>query len=245
MLLIPAIDLKEGKVVRLAKGDFTKLEEFDIDPVEAAIKFAKDGAKWIHTVDLYGALEGRFKEVNLDVVKKIVSEVSKYSVNVEFGGGIRSFQDIKKVFDYTNVSRIILGTLALEDTDFVKKAVLEYKERIAVSVDAKNTVLVKKGWKEESKKDINNFLKELENCGLKTLIYTNITKDGMMQGPDFQGIENILSSTKIPVIASGGVSSIEDIKKLKELESQGLCGVIVGKAIYKGKIDLKQALKIC
>jgi phosphoribosylformimino-5-aminoimidazole carboxamide ribotide isomerase len=135
--------------------------------------------------------------------------------------------------------------LALEKIDFLKKVLTNYPDKIAVSLDAKNNIIVKKGWAKQSKKDIGSFLKELEKMGLRLLIYTNITKDGMLEGPDFKRIEGVLRLTKIPVIASGGVSDLEDIKKLKKLESKGLCGAIVGKAIYKGRIDLREAISKC
>ncbi|MDD5005930.1 MAG: 1-(5-phosphoribosyl)-5-[(5-phosphoribosylamino)methylideneamino]imidazole-4-carboxamide isomerase [Candidatus Omnitrophica bacterium] len=244
MIIIPAIDLKEGKVVRLTQGDFDKVEEYKLDPVETARYFSICGAEWIHVVDLEGAKKGKIQKKSIVVLEKIIKEVNKYGVCVQFGGGIRSLKDVEDIFK-AGASRVVLGTLALDNIKFLKKALADYADKIAVSLDAKNRVIVKKGWTQNSKKDISIFLQELETLGLRTLIYTNIMKDGMLNGPDFKGIENILKLTEIPVIASGGVSGPEDIKKLKKLESKGLCGVIVGKALYKGKIDLKEAIKLC
>ncbi len=246
MFIIPAIDLKDGKVVRLTQGDFKRLEEFAVKPIEAAIKFAKAGAKWIHVVDLYAALgEKRTPEQkvkNLGVLKEIVREVAKFNVKVQFGGGIRSPGYIENLLD-TKVSRLILGTLPQESIHSLRAIIKKYGDKIAISLDAKNSILYKQGWTESSKIEMKTFLQDLKNCGVKLLIYTNIAKDGMLKGPDFEGIKNILSLTDIPIIASGGVSSLDDIKKLKQLEPRGLCGIIIGKAIYKQTIDLAEAIR--
>jgi len=244
MFVMPAIDLKNGKIVRLTQGDFDKVEEYKLDPVETARYFATCGAKWIHVVDLEGAKKGKIQKKSVGVLRNITKEVSKYGVCVQFGGGVRTLKDIKDIFK-AGASRVILGTLALEKTNFLKKVLADYREKIAVSLDAKNSIIVKKGWTQKSKKGIRGFLKELEKLGLRLLVYTNITKDGMLKGPDFKRIEDVLKLTKIPVIASGGVSSLADIKRLKNLDDKGLYGVIVGKAIYKGRIDLKEAIKSC
>jgi phosphoribosylformimino-5-aminoimidazole carboxamide ribotide isomerase len=241
MLIIPAIDLIDGKVKRLTRGDFAQQEEYNVDPVEKAKEFAKAGAKWIHVVDLYGALKGHFKLENLSVLKKIVQKVHRYDTSVQFGGGVRSKEDIECILK-TKASRVILGTLPQESLSSLRNILKDYGDKIAISLDAKKSILYKQGWTESSTVEIKTFLQYLENCGVKLVIYTNISKDGMLQGPDFEGIKNILSLTKIPVIASGGISSLEDIKELKKL---GVYGIIIGKALYKGKIDLKEALKLC
>ena len=236
MQIIPAIDLKDGKVVRLTQGDFNRVEEYDLDPVKKAKEFKDSGAEWLHVVDLEGALNGRFQPENIPILKRIAKKVG---IKVQFGGGVRNIADVQTILDY-GVSRVIVGTLSQENINFVKEAVKKFGDKFSVSIDAKNNILYKRGWSESSKVEMGVFLKDLESCGVKMLIYTNISKDGMLQGPDIEGVKNILSLTKIPLIASGGISSLEDIKKLKELN---VWGVIIGKAIYKGKIDLKEAIK--
>jgi len=241
MQIIPAIDLKDAKVVRLTQGDFGQAEEYGLDPVEVAKGFAECGVKWIHVVDLYGALEGRFRIENLEVLKKITREVKKYGVSIQFGGGVRSIADIQTIIDY-GASRVIVGTLPQENMDFTREAVKKYGDKFVVSLDAKNKIVYKRGWSESSKVEMDVFLKKLEDCGVKLLVYTNIAKDGMLKGPDFAGIKDVMSLTKILVIVSGGVSSLEDVKKLKEMN---VYAAIIGKALYKGKIDLKKAAELC
>ncbi|MDD5618163.1 MAG: 1-(5-phosphoribosyl)-5-[(5-phosphoribosylamino)methylideneamino]imidazole-4-carboxamide isomerase [Candidatus Omnitrophica bacterium] len=241
MQIIPAIDLKDGKIVRLTQGDFGKAEEYALDPVQTAKNFAESKAKWIHVVDLYGALEGHFKPENLKILKKISDEVKKYGTSVQFGGGVRSMTDIKTLID-NGASRVIIGTLSQENLNFLKEVVKKYGDKIAVSLDTRNNIIYRRGWSVSSKFEMGVFLENLEEAGVKLIIYTNISKDGMLEGPDLEGIKNIMSLTKIPIIASGGVSSLEDITILKEM---GVQGVIIGKAIYKGKIDLRKAIELC
>lgn len=245
MLVIPAIDLKDGEVVRLTRGDFKRETIYSNDPASVARDFVAQGAERIHVVDLEGALCGELK--NLDFLRKIVQAVK---VPVEFGGGVRSPEDIKKIFDL-GVSFVVLGTKAIEDQDFLKECIFKYGNRIIVSLDSRQNMIMKQGWSTPSGTSLftplrnTNLLEVFENLGLEVLIYTDISRDGTLEGPNFEGIKNILKLTKIPIIASGGISSLEDLKRLKELESQGLAGVIVGKAIYEGKINLREAIQLC
>lgn len=238
MIIIPAIDLKGGKVVRLTRGDFTQEKIYSDDPASVAFNLVGQGAKRIHVVDLEGALRGELK--NLESVGLIAKEVD---VPIEFGGGIRSLEDIARVIDL-GVSCVVLGTKALEDSVFLAEAIEKFGDKIAVGIDTKNNAIMKKGWTESAKDSLKEFIQELENFGLSLLIYTDIARDGTLTGPNFEGIKEVLEITKIPVIASGGVSSIEDLKRLKDLEDKGIYGAIVGKAIYEGKINLAQAVKI-
>lgn len=239
MLIIPAIDLKDGKVVRLTRGEFSQEKVYSDDPVSVAKEFVKQGAKRIHVVDLQGALKGELK--NLESVKQIAQAVD---VPIEFGGGIRRLEDIAEVLGF-GVECVILGTKALDDPTFLAEAIEKFGDKVAVSIDAKKGAIMKTGWTESASRQLPELIQELENFGLSLLIYTDISRDGTLEGPNFEGIKNILNLTKVPVITSGGVSSLEDIKQLKELGDQGLFGVIIGKAIYEGKINLKEAIDIC
>ncbi|MDD5431966.1 MAG: 1-(5-phosphoribosyl)-5-[(5-phosphoribosylamino)methylideneamino]imidazole-4-carboxamide isomerase [Candidatus Omnitrophica bacterium] len=239
MLILPAIDLKDGCVVRLVQGKFDNKKLYSRDPVKSAKHWAKQGAQFLHVVDLDGALTGEPK--NLNVVKEIVSNIG---IPVEFGGGVREIDTIKLLLK-SGVQRVVLGTKAVEDEAFLKKVYLEFKEQIIVSIDAKDGSVQIKGW-EASKKgiDVLTFAATLKNIGFKQIIYTDTQKDGTLTGPNILGIKQLLKETGLEIIASGGISCLEDLKKLKKLEKDGLVGVIVGKALYEGKFTLTEALKI-
>lgn len=238
MLIIPAIDLQDGCVVRLVQGRRDK-KIYSRNPLKTARHWVAQGAKLIHIVDLDGAYSGIPK--NLELAKEITCNIN---VPVEFGGGIRDMAMIKKLLD-SGISRVVLGTKAIEDENFLKNAFKKFKQKVIVSLDARADTILIKGWKKSLKK-INpiEFAHRLKNTGFKELIYTDTLKDGTLSGPNIKAIKNLLKEAPLKVIASGGISSLEDIFKLKLLEKQGLTGVIVGKALYEGRFTLTQAIKI-
>lgn len=232
MLIFPAIDLKDGKAVRLSKGDFNKVDIFSDKPWEVAKEFEKKGAEWIHMVDLDGAKDGKNK--NLDVIKKIRETVN---VKLQLGGGIRTLETAELILNL-GIDRIILGTAAIENPELLKNLVSKYGEKIAVSVDEKNGKAATKGWVEESNLDAFELCESLKKIGVKTIIYTDISKDGMMAGPNFKAYEKI-NKLGVDIIASGGVSTTEDVKILKK---ENIYGAIIGKALYLGNIKLEEVL---
>lgn len=238
MLIIPAVDIKDGEVVRLWQGDFTKVMSYSPDPVSVARDWALKGAKLIHVVDLDGAQSGTLK--NLNIVAAIAKAIS---VPVELGGGIRQKEAIEKVLG-KGIARVILGTVAYEDPAFFKEVVLSYGEKVALSIDAKDGIVQSKGWSESTTLDAIELAKQMEAIGLKRLIYTDISRDGTLMGPNIERIRNFIASVEIEVYASGGIASLEDVKALKLLEPEGLSGIIIGKALYEGKIDFEEAVKL-
>jgi len=238
MLIIPAIDLQSGSVVRLVQGLSGK-KIYSTDPAKTARHWTNQGARLIHVVDLDGATKG--SPQNLAAVRKIIGAVD---VPVEFGGGLRRLSDIEELISGIGVRRVVLGTKAAEDEEFLKKALKKFKDRIIVSIDALSGKVRTKGWRASSgNKDAVSFAKSLKKLGLKEIIYTDISRDGMLKGPDIRGIKKLLAETGLSVIASGGVSSLSDIRKLKGLVKSGLSGAIIGKALYEGKFTLAQAIK--
>lgn len=233
MIIEPAIDLKEQKVVRLHKGDFGTVHQVADDPVAVAREFAAAGAKVIHMVDLDGARSGQ--RVNGEIVKRVIAETG---MKVEMGGGIRNMNDLKAV-DEMGVWRFVIGSAAVTDPDFVAEAVKTYGERIAVGVDAKNGDVKTAGWEEGSGIHFLDFAKSMEKLGVKTLIFTDIDTDGMLSGPSYKSLERLQSAVSCQIVASGGVSCNQDIENL---EKMGLYGAIIGKAYYAGTIDLAQAV---
>jgi phosphoribosylformimino-5-aminoimidazole carboxamide ribotide isomerase len=236
MLIIPAIDLKDGKCVRLIQGDPDRETVYSNDPVSIARKFESDGAKLIHIVDLDGAFEGRL--VNFDLVKKISQSVK---IPVEIGGGIRTEDSIKKYID-AGIKRIIAGTVLLNDEfrDTIKK----YSDFIVAGVDAKDGMAATHGWKSVSRIPAIDVIRKFQSDGIKNFIFTDIATDGMLTGPNIKSMADILKKAPgVNLVASGGVTKIEDILSLSELAESGLTGCIVGKAIYDGRIDLKEAIK--
>ena len=238
MLIIPAIDLLYGKVVRLTQGDYGKVKTYSDDPVEMARIWKDKGAGYLHIVDLDGAKEGR--PVNLEAVKGIIESVD---VEVELGGGIRSFESIEEVLAL-GVSRVILGTSVFKDKDFAKSCISRFGKKVIFSVDARGKTIVSDGWTKDTGTDLYASIKYFESAGLKRIIYTDILKDGMMKGPNFESLKEILEVTNMEVIASGGISTIDDVKKLKALEKNGLTGAIIGKALYEGTIKLEEVLNV-
>ena len=237
MKIFPAIDIKDKKCVRLVKGNFDNITEYEISPVEQARKYKDHGFKNLHLVDLDGALTG--ETVNLDIIKEIVEN---FDLKIEVGGGVRSIESIKKYID-AGVEKVILGSAAIKDKNFLKEACQKFPNQIALGLDAKDGYLSVSGWKENSNKLTLDFLKEVNDLGASRLIYTDINQDGMKQGPNFEETSKIADTSNCPVIISGGVSSIDDIKKAKELNNKNIEGIIVGKAIYDGDINLDELAK--
>ena len=233
MKIFPAIDIKDKKCVRLVKGDFDNKTEYQMSPIEQAGKYIDHGFKNLHIVDLDGALTG--ETINLDIIKNIVS---KFDVNIEVGGGVRNFDSIQKYTD-VGVEKVILGSAAINDKEFLENACKKFPNKIALGLDAKDGYLAVSGWKKNSNLKTLDFLKEVNEYGVSRLIYTDINKDGMKTSPNFEGTEKIANNSNFPVIISGGVSSIDDIKKAKNLNSKNIEGIIVGKAIYDGDIKLE------
>ena len=234
MKIFPAIDIKDKKCVRLIKGDFDNKTEYEMTPVDQASKYKEYGFQNLHVVDLDGALTG--ETVNLDVIKEIVH---KFDINVEVGGGIRSIESIEKYTD-AGVEKVILGSAAIKNKKFLKEACKKFPNKIALGLDAKDGFLSVSGWKENSNQLTLDFLSEVNDYGASRLIYTDINRDGMKQSPNFEETSKVASVARCPVIISGGVSSIDDIKKAKELNNQNIEGIIVGKAIYDGDIKLEE-----
>ena len=237
MKIFPAIDIKDKKCVRLIKGDFENKTEYAMSPIDQASKYNDHGFKNLHIVDLDGALTG--KTVNLDVNKEIVS---KYDLRIEIGGGVRSIDSIKQYIN-AGAEKVILGSGAIKNKEFLKEACQKYKNQIALGLDAKNGNLSVSGWKENLNVKTIDFLKEVNNYGVSRIIYTDINRDGMKNSPNFDETVKIAELSNCPVVISGGGSSINDIKKAKELKNKKIEGIIVGKAIYDGDIKLDELAK--
>ena len=236
MKIFPAIDIKDKKCVRLIKGDFENKTEYEISPIDQAGKYKDHGFKNLHIVDLDGALTG--DTVNLDIIQEIVS---KFDLKIEVGGGVRTIDSIQKYTD-AGVEKVILGTAAIKNKNFLKKACQKFPNKIALGLDAKDGYLALSGWKENSNQLTLDFLKEVNNYGVSRLIYTDINQDGTKLSPNFEETSKIAETSNCPVIISGGVSSIDDIKKAKSL-NKNIEGIIVGKAIYDGDIKLQELAK--
>ncbi len=237
MKIFPAIDIKDKKCVRLVKGDFDNKTEYDMSPVDQAGKYKDHGFRNLHIVDLDGALTG--ETVNIDIIEEIVS---KFDLKIEIGGGVRNFESIQKYTD-AGVEKVILGSAAIKDKNFLKEACQKFPDKIALGLDAKAGYLSVSGWKENSNLKTLEFLKDVNDYGASRLIYTDINRDGMKLSPNFDETVNVAKNSNCPVIISGGVSSIDDIKKAKELGNKNIEGIIVGKAIYDGDIKLDELAK--
>ncbi|QQR80011.1 MAG: 1-(5-phosphoribosyl)-5-[(5-phosphoribosylamino)methylideneamino]imidazole-4-carboxamide isomerase [Deltaproteobacteria bacterium] len=234
MILYPAIDIFNGQCVRLKQGKFDDATIYYKNPVDAAKKWVDQGAKWLHVVDLNGAREG--KPANIKVIEEIMTSLN---VPVQIGGGIRS-QDIAEIYLTMGAGRVVIGSAAFEDPDLMQILCAKFEGRVALGLDAKDGKVAVHGWEDTLEKEAIAVAHEFESLGLQHLIYTDISRDGMMTGPNFDGMKKMIDATMVPVIASGGISTIEDLIKLKEL---GASGAILGKSIYEGKIDLKEALE--
>ena len=237
MKIFPAIDIKDKKCVRLVKGDFDNKTEYETSPIDQAGKYKDHGFKNLHIVDLDGALSGN--TVNLDIIQEIAG---KYDLKIEVGGGVRSIDSIQKYID-SGVEKVILGSAAIKNKNFLKEACNKFINKIALGLDAKDGNLSISGWKENLNIKTLDFLKEVNDFGVSRLIYTDINKDGTKASPNFEETLKIAETYKCPVIISGGVSSINDVKKAKELNNKNIEGIIVGKAIYDGDIILDELAK--
>ena len=235
MKIFPAIDIKDKKCVRLIKGDFENKTEYGMSPIDQAKKYKDHGFKNLHIVDLDGALTG--ETVNLDIIGEIVS---KFNLKIEVGGGVRNLKSIEKYTDI-GVEKVILGSAAIKDKNFLKEACEKFPNKIALGLDAKDGYLSVSGWKENSNILTLDYLKEVNDYGVTRLIYTDINRDGTKQSPNFEETQKVADTSNCPVIISGGVSSIDDIKKAKSLKN--IEGIIVGKAIYDGDIKLDELVK--
>lgn len=233
MILFPAIDIRDGKCVRLTQGDYSKEKIYSDSPAAMAAQWEQQGAEYIHTVDLDGAKSG--KSQNLAYIREIAE---KTAIPVQVGGGIRSLQIIEQYMQ-AGVARVIIGTAAINDKAFLKEAVKLFGDGIAVSIDARKGYVATDGWTETSTVKAIDLVRELEEIGVSTIVYTDIMKDGMLQGPNFEELEAINQATSMDVIASGGISSKADIDRLKTLD---LYGAIIGKALYDGTIDFREVM---
>ncbi|MFB7139442.1 1-(5-phosphoribosyl)-5-[(5-phosphoribosylamino)methylideneamino]imidazole-4-carboxamide isomerase [Gottfriedia sp. NPDC056225] len=234
MILYPAIDLKDGNCVRLEQGDFNKKVIYQNSPLEVALDFEKSGAKVLHIVDLDGARTGERK--NASIIKEIVQNTK---LKIQIGGGIRSLKSISFWLEL-GVERVILGTAAIKDRQLLEQAISTYGNRIIVGVDAKNSYVAINGWEESTNQDSFEFCKQLELLGVKTVVYTDISKDGMLSGPNIEAYKRLAEETNLNIIASGGVSTLNDLETLSQLN---IYGAISGKALYEGKFTVEEALK--
>ncbi len=235
MNIFPAIDLFEKKAVRLYKGDYNQLTVYSENPIEIARDFEARGAKFIHMVDLEGAKDGTTP--NLEIVAQVARETDLF---VEIGGGIRSMETLERYFS-VGVDRAILGTSAVNDEEFLKNAVKTYKDKIAVGADVKDGYIAIKGWVEKSQITLDSFFEKMQALGVKTIICTDISKDGAMRGTNLQMYKELSEKYSVDIVASGGVSTIDDVKQLREMN---LYGAIIGKAYYIGAIDLGEAIEV-
>lgn len=233
MIIYPAIDIKDGKCVRLVQGKFNDVTVYSDHPVEMALKFEQLGAQYLHVVDLDGARLGEPQNI------PVISEMAvKLGIPLQLGGGIRSIE-MMEIILCKGIQRIILGTSAVKDPELVKKAVQTFGSSLAVAIDAKDGLVAIEGWAKTSEFTAVGFAKKMEDLGAKVIIYTDISRDGMLKGPNLKAMEDMVKAVSIEVIASGGVTNLQDIKNLKEI---GMAGAIVGKALYTGDVDLQEAL---
>ena len=237
MIIFPAIDIKDGICVRLIKGDFRQITSYENTPIDQAKNYFKNGFNNIHIVDLDGALQG--EPSNSNIVKEILKNLK---LKIQIGGGIRTINDVDN-WVKSGVDKVIIGTAAVENKDLLKTACDKFKNKIAISLDVKDGFIFLSGWKKQTNILAANFLKEIQNFGISRIIYTDINKDGTKEGPNIKDTIELSNKVKIPFIISGGISSIEDIKKIKSLNNSNIEGVIVGKSIYDGDIKINELAK--
>lgn len=236
MIILPAVDIMGGRPVRLYKGEFSTASQVAEDAFETAVRFERDGAEWIHMVDLDGSLKK--ERVNAEI---FINVAKNTSLKVELGGGIRSLEDVE-FYIKSGIARVILGSAALKDPQLVKDAVSRFGDRIAVGIDAKNGYAAAEGWTETSNVYFTDLAKQMESMGVKTIIFTDISKDGTLSGPNIAQLKEINNAVSCNIIASGGINDINDIKELKQ---EQMYGAICGKSIYSGSLSLKEALEVC
>ena len=238
MIIFPAIDIKDGVCVRLIKGDFRQITTYENTPLDQAKKYFENGFNNIHIVDIDGALHGR--PVNSILIKEIIKKVKS---KIQIGGGIRTIDDISRWLEI-GIDRVVMGTAAVENIELLETACNKFKNKIAVSLDVKDGLIALSGWKKQTNISALDFIKKIQNFGVSRIIYTDINKDGTKQGPNIKDTIELSSKTKIPLVVSGGVSSLEDIKKIKSLRNSNIEGVIIGKAIYDGDIKINDLAKL-
>jgi phosphoribosylformimino-5-aminoimidazole carboxamide ribotide isomerase len=238
MLIIPAIDIKDGKCIRLQQGRLGTESIYSDDPVAVAQRWESEGAELIHVVDLDGAFSGAPK--NHDQIQKIARSVK---IPIQAAGGIRTIEDIER-YTQQGVRRIVLGTKVIADRSFLETACRSYSGRISVGLDARDGMILVQGWTQPTGESVIDFAHKLNGLRILSIIYTDVQKDGMLKGPNLDAVRELAHAVEIPIIASGGVSSLEDIRSLCELESSGVAGIIIGKALYTGAVKLREALAI-
>ena len=238
MIIFPAIDIKDGVCVRLIKGDYRQITSYENTPIDQATKYFESGFNNIHIVDIDGALHGR--PVNSILIKEIIKKVKS---KIQIGGGIRTIDDISRWIKL-GVDKVVMGTAAVENIELLEAACNKFKNKIAVSLDAKDGLIALSGWKKQTNISVIDFIKKIQNFGVSRIIYTDINRDGTKQGPNIKDAVELSSKTKIPLVISGGVSSLEDIKKIKSLSNSNIEGVIIGKAIYDGDIKVNNLAKL-
>jgi len=238
MIIIPAVDIKQGKCVRLLQGRMEDTTQYSEEPLKMAQRWENEGASLIHVVDLDGAFAKEAR--NLKTIQTILSGIK---VPIQVGGGIRDLKTIEMYMEM-GVSRVIIGSQALYDPNFVREACQKFKGRIVVGIDARNGKVAVEGWSRTSETKAIDLAKEFEACGVAAINFTDIYRDGMQTGPNIEETSALAEAVSIPIIASGGVSTIQDIKNLLKIESKGVAGVITGKALYEGTLDLREAIRI-
>ena len=238
MIIFPAIDIKDGVCVRLIKGDFRQITSYENTPIDQAKKYFQNGLHNIHIVDLDGALHGR--PVNSIIISEIIKNVKS---KIQIGGGIRTIDDISRWVEM-GIDKVVMGTAAVENIEFLKTACNKFKNKIAISLDVKDGLIALSGWKRQTNISAIDFINKIKNFGVSRIIYTDINKDGTKQGPNIKDTVELSGKSKIPLVISGGVSSLEDIKKIKSLSNSNIEGVIVGKSIYDGDIKISDLAKL-
>ena len=238
MIIFPAIDIKDGVCVRLIKGDFRQITSYENTPIDQAKNYFQNGFNNIHIVDLDGALHGR--PANSVLIQEIIKKVK---VKIQIGGGIRTIDDISRWIEM-GIDRVVMGTAAVENIELLETACNKFKNKIAVSLDVKDGLIALSGWKKQTNISAIDFIKKIQNFGVSRIIYTDINRDGTKQGPNIKDTVELSSKAKIPLVISGGVSSLEDIKKIKSLSNSNIEGVIIGKAIYDGDIKINDLAKL-
>ncbi len=238
MIIFPAIDIKDGVCVRLVKGDFRQITSYENTPIDQATKYFQSGFNNIHIVDLDGALHGR--PVNSILIREIVKKVKS---KIQIGGGIRTIEDISRWIEL-GIDKVVMGTAAVENIELLKTACNKFKNKIAVSLDVKNGLIALSGWKKQTNIAAIDFIKKIQNFGVSRIIYTDIYKDGTKQGPNIKDAVELSNKVKIPLVISGGISSIKDIERIKLLNNPNIEGVIIGKAIYDGDIQINDLAKL-
>jgi len=238
MIIFPAIDIKDGVCVRLIKGDYRQITTYENTPIDQATKYFENGFNNIHIVDIDGALHGR--PVNSILIKEIIKKVKS---KIQIGGGIRTIEDISRWIEM-GIDRVVMGTAAVENLELLETACNKFKNKIAVSLDAKDGLIALSGWKKQTNISAIDFIKKIQNFGVSRIIYTDINRDGTKQGPNIKDTVELSSKSTIPLVISGGVSSLEDIKKIKSQSNSNIEGVIVGKSIYDGDIKISDLAKL-